>query len=147
MSSSILQPHCVHLCVLSATPCLSAFGFINNENVVFSVSLFSSHFPFFLLPPFFPPLQPFMSPRYPGGPRPALRMPNQVLNRFLAFLHFICLIFDNSQYLCCRESVSILISFHVRFFLSLLGESRDLSLSCQTVWTQQDRKVQWGQFS
>lgn len=22
-------------------------------------------------------LQPFMSPRYPGGPRPALRMPNQ----------------------------------------------------------------------
>lgn len=22
-------------------------------------------------------LQPFMSPRYPGGPRPSLRMPNQ----------------------------------------------------------------------
>lgn len=26
------------------------------------------------------PLQPFMSPRYPGGPRPSLRMPNQVIN-------------------------------------------------------------------
>lgn len=33
---------------------------------------------FFSPPCFFPP-QPFMSPRYPGGPRPALRMPNQVL--------------------------------------------------------------------
>uniref|UniRef100_UPI003AAC3320 single-stranded DNA-binding protein 3 isoform X15 n=1 Tax=Centroberyx gerrardi TaxID=166262 RepID=UPI003AAC3320 len=35
------------------------------------------------MPPGF--FQPFMSPRYPGGPRPALRMPNQVLN-ILTFL-------------------------------------------------------------
>uniref|UniRef100_A0A3Q3EH69 Uncharacterized protein n=1 Tax=Labrus bergylta TaxID=56723 RepID=A0A3Q3EH69_9LABR len=35
---------------------------------------------------------PFMSPRYPGGPRPSLRMPNQVLMQcvfpfFLNFMH------------------------------------------------------------
>lgn len=90
--------------------------------------------------------QPFMSPRYPGGPRPSLRMPNQVLGtRILTFLTHTHVDFINSQkFLCCQECASILISFHVGSFLSLLGESLDLSLSCQTVWTRQDRKVRLG---
>uniref|UniRef100_A0A7N8XNU6 Uncharacterized LOC113137367 n=1 Tax=Mastacembelus armatus TaxID=205130 RepID=A0A7N8XNU6_9TELE len=56
-----------------------ALGFINNENVIFSLSFLSPHS---LISPFCPSFlhfffQPFMSPRYPGGPRPSLRMPNQ----------------------------------------------------------------------
>uniref|UniRef100_A0A665U7P9 Single-stranded DNA-binding protein 3-like n=1 Tax=Echeneis naucrates TaxID=173247 RepID=A0A665U7P9_ECHNA len=46
------------------------------------------------MPPGF--FQPFMSPRYPGGPRPSLRMPNQVLSFpsrvFLVTYSFIMLI-------------------------------------------------------
>lgn len=88
--SAILHPPaslCPSVCP-QCFPRLSALGFINNENVVISVSLFRP-----LSPPFFPPIstpQPFMSPRYPGGPRPSLRMPNQVLEQlFITFLtHF-----------------------------------------------------------
>lgn len=62
-SPTTLCPSVCPQCVL----CLSALGFINNKkNCFLSLSL-----------PLFP--QPFMSPRYPGGPRPSLRMPNQVL--------------------------------------------------------------------
>ncbi|CAG10340.1 unnamed protein product [Tetraodon nigroviridis] len=71
--------------------------------------------------------QPFMSPRYPGGPRPSLRMPNQV--RGIVFPY-------------CSLSFPYL--FSLLCFLSLQVESPDLSLSCPTVWTRQDRRVSRG---
>uniref|UniRef100_A0A669BU62 Uncharacterized protein n=1 Tax=Oreochromis niloticus TaxID=8128 RepID=A0A669BU62_ORENI len=49
------------------------------------------------MPPGF--FQPFMSPRYPGGPRPSLRMPNQVLSSILMLslfhVYFPVFIFDS----------------------------------------------------
>lgn len=123
-------------------PCLSAVGFINNENVIFSLSFFLPHFLSSIL--FFPPCscQPFMSPRYPGGPRPSLRMPNQVLSGILTLLTPFMLILTSQSICVATSQTSILISFHAWSFVSLLGESLDHSLYCQTVWIQQDRKVQ-----
>uniref|UniRef100_A0A671P7J2 Single-stranded DNA-binding protein 3-like n=1 Tax=Sinocyclocheilus anshuiensis TaxID=1608454 RepID=A0A671P7J2_9TELE len=40
------------------------------------------------MPPGF--FQPFMSPRYPGGPRPSLRMPNQVLTHPQPLISAVC---------------------------------------------------------
>lgn len=89
--------------------CLSAAGFINNENVIFSVSFlphFLSSTPFFFSSLHFS-CQPFMSPRYPGGPRPSLRMPNQVLITYSFYADY-----DNSVICVATSLASILISFH-----------------------------------
>lgn len=103
VSSFILQPHCVHLCVLNATPCLSALRFINNENVVFSVSLFSSYFSFFffLLPFFF--LRSLSCHRGIQVDR-ALHSECQIRYSvgFGRFCFTLYVDFDNSHYLCWR---------------------------------------------
>lgn len=52
-SSSILQPHCVHLCVLSATPVWVLLDLSIMKMLFFSVSLFSNPQPPFV--PLFPP--------------------------------------------------------------------------------------------
>lgn len=67
-SSTTLCPSMRSQCCLV----LIAFGFINNSKVS-APSL----------------LQPFMSPRYPGGPRPSLRMPNQVCQLLDHFLYLV----------------------------------------------------------
>lgn len=76
--------HTVSICV-STVQLQSASGFINNRNVIF----FCPHHPLCCSLSLFPLLclQPFMSPRYPGGPRPSLRMPNQVINIWLNLTH------------------------------------------------------------
>lgn len=74
--------HSVSICVSSGPPPVRVLLDLSIMKIYFSVSFFST------LCPLFSPLhlssQPFMSPRYPGGPRPSLRMPNQVLNSFIS---------------------------------------------------------------
>lgn len=81
--------------------------------------------------------QPFMSPRFPGGPRPSLRMPNQVWTTHspIQLEHVLSgnyvLVIHTHDHPFSRPSVS----------LSLQGESLVLSLSCQTAWTPPGHKV------
>ncbi|CDQ97217.1 unnamed protein product [Oncorhynchus mykiss] len=69
-----------------------------------------------------------MSPRYPGGPRPSLRMPNQVKYpppppKKVFSTRSMCLI--------CEYP---------------LWESQGHSLSCQTAWTPPDHRVNTSHF-
>lgn len=85
---------------------LRAFEFISNRKFSFSLCpspLSCSFFPsFFFLFFLRVPLQPFMSPRYPGGPRPSLRMPNQVLNTLDQFY----VAFKSLESPCCDQYAS-----------------------------------------
>lgn len=56
------------------------------------------------------------------------------LSIFLFFFYFL----NTTENLWCQHMP---VCWSIFSFLSLLVVSQDLSLSCQTVWTQQDRKV------
>lgn len=146
VSSSILQLHCVHLCVLSASPVWELFDLPIMKTLL--PHLFLLLLPTPPAPPFLPPfpsaafhvttVSRWTTPLTPNAKSGTCSLKKNISETLLLLR------------ICAEEVgswVIFSISFRVWSFLSPRGGSLDLSRSCQTVWTRQDRKVMLVQLS